>query len=235
MIYKSWEGADGEVKFHECAHERVRVLAVQASIEAPLSFPRRRVRDENISSCGLAWIIASRGAAVVSTSAMFLSATCRLSTMAWSGLRTLGSRLGPRDSHSACVLGHRMFVFGGNDGLRKVGELRWLDLRTGEWARPECRGSPPPACESHTTTVVGPFGNDGWSCSGPVGRGRPNYFNDLHILDLTSMEWSSPKVGGAGPWPLTATARWPLEGTWEIGGCWWSLAECTRGSCFREY
>ncbi|KAH0994357.1 hypothetical protein GBA52_018221 [Prunus armeniaca] len=63
----------------------------------------------------------------------------------WSGtlFASTGQGPGPRDSHSAVVLGHRMIVFGGTNGSKKVNDLHILNLVTKEWTRPECTGTPP--------------------------------------------------------------------------------------------
>ncbi|GFP87936.1 tip elongation aberrant protein 1 [Phtheirospermum japonicum] len=123
---------------------------------------------------------------------------CELSTMTWNILKTSGPGPGPRDSHSAVLVGHRMLVFGGTNGSKKVNDLHVLDLRSMEWARPECRGSLPPARESHSCNVIG---NEKLVVFGGSGEGEANYLNDLHILDLRNMEWSSPIVRGNVPAP----------------------------------
>lgn len=123
---------------------------------------------------------------------------CNLTTMAWNVLKTSGPGPGPRDSHSAVLVGHKMLVFGGTNGSKKVNDLHILDLLSREWARPDCRGSPPSARESHTANVVG---DEKLIVFGGSGEGEANYLNDLHVLDLKSMEWSSPEVRGSVPAP----------------------------------
>ncbi|KAL0387338.1 UNVERIFIED_CONTAM: Kelch domain-containing protein 3 [Sesamum radiatum] len=123
---------------------------------------------------------------------------CNLATMTWSILKTSGPGPGPRDSHSAVLVGHRMIVFGGTNGSKKVNDLHVLDLVSQEWMRPECSGNPPSARESHTANVVG---DEKLVVFGGSGEGDANYLNDLHILDLENMEWSSPEVSGNVPAP----------------------------------
>ncbi|KAF8401314.1 hypothetical protein HHK36_012247 [Tetracentron sinense] len=124
--------------------------------------------------------------------------TLDLDTMAWNTLMTMGQRPGTRDSHSAVIVGHRMIVLGGTNGSRKVNDLHILDLRTKEWSLPNCDGSPPSPRESHTATVVG---DDKLVIFGGSGEGEANYLNDLHILDLKTMRWTSPEVKGDLPVP----------------------------------
>lgn len=121
-----------------------------------------------------------------------------LDTMSWNILASTGQGPGPRDSHSAVLVGRQMFVFGGTNGSKKVNDLHVLDLVTKEWIRPECKGTPPCPRESHTATLIG---DDRIMIFGGSGEGEANYLNDLHILDLKTMRWSSPEVKGDIPVP----------------------------------
>ncbi|GMN44040.1 hypothetical protein TIFTF001_013235 [Ficus carica] len=121
-----------------------------------------------------------------------------LDTMVWNALVSTGQGPGPRDSHSAVVVGQRMIVFGGTNGSKKVNDLHILDLLTKEWIQPECSGTPPSPRESHTTTLVS---DEKLVIFGGSGEGEGNYLNDLHVLDLKSMTWTSPEVNGDIPVP----------------------------------
>ncbi|OMP09375.1 Kelch-type beta propeller [Corchorus olitorius] len=121
-----------------------------------------------------------------------------LNTMVWSTLETTGQGPGPRDSHSAILVGTKMMVFGGTNGSKKVNDLHVLDLASKEWIRPECTGVAPSPRESHTATLVG---EDKVVIFGGSGEGVANYLNDLHVLDLRTMRWTSPQVRGHIPVP----------------------------------
>ncbi|KAI5587115.1 hypothetical protein BDE02_05G010100 [Populus trichocarpa] len=121
-----------------------------------------------------------------------------LDTMVWNTLATTGQGPGPRDSHSAVLVGRQMIVFGGTNGSKKVNDLHILDLGTKEWISPECKGTPPSPRESHTATLIG---DDRIMVFGGSGEGEANYLNDLHVLDLKSMRWTSPEVKGSIPAP----------------------------------
>lgn len=108
-------------------------------------------------------------------------------------MATTGQRPGTRDSHGAALVGHRMLVFGGTNGGKKVNDLHALDLHTGEWTRPQCKGQPPSPRESHTVTVVG---GDRLVIFGGSGEGEGNYLSDVHVLDVPTMTWSTPEVKG---------------------------------------
>lgn len=124
--------------------------------------------------------------------------TLDLDTMTWNTFLTTGQRPGARDSHGSVVLGDRMIVFGGTNGSEKVNDLHVLDLRTKEWSRPKCDGIPPAPRESHTATVVD---DNKLVIFGGSGEGEANYLNDLHVLDLSTMSWTSPEVKGELPAP----------------------------------
>lgn len=121
-----------------------------------------------------------------------------LEKMNWSKLATTGEKPGPRDSHSAVLVGHKMIVFGGTNGLKKVNDTHILDLVTKEWICPKCEGTPPSPRESHTATLVG---DERLVIFGGSGEGEANYLNDLHVLDLRTMRWTSPTVKGDFPVP----------------------------------
>ncbi|GAV80141.1 Kelch_3 domain-containing protein/Kelch_4 domain-containing protein [Cephalotus follicularis] len=122
-----------------------------------------------------------------------------LDRMVWNTIATTGQGPGPRDSHSAVLVGHhRMIVFGGTNGSKKVNDLHILDLGTKQWAREECKGTPPTPRESHTATLVG---DDKMVIFGGSGEGEANCLNDLHVLDLKTMRWTSPEVKGDIPVP----------------------------------
>ncbi|KAF3454140.1 hypothetical protein FNV43_RR04587 [Rhamnella rubrinervis] len=121
-----------------------------------------------------------------------------LDTMVWNAIISTGQGPGPRDSHSAVVVGHRMIVFGGTNGLKKVNDLHVLDLSTKEWTKPDCKGTPPSPRESHTATLIS---DEKLVVFGGSGEGEANYLNDLHILDIKTMRWSSPEVKGDIPVP----------------------------------
>ena len=52
----------------------------------------------------------------------------------------------PRGSHTAALLGSRIYVFGGEDPLRKpLNDLWFLDLESVTWSQPQPEGTPPPS------------------------------------------------------------------------------------------
>ncbi|XP_039032195.1 rab9 effector protein with kelch motifs-like isoform X3 [Hibiscus syriacus] len=121
-----------------------------------------------------------------------------LNMMVWRTLETTGQGPGPRDSHSVVLVGTKMMVFGGTNGSKKVNDLHILDLTSKEWIQAECNGVAPSPRESHTATLIG---EDKVVIFGGSGEGGANYLNDLHVLDLRTMTWTSPQVRGHIPVP----------------------------------
>ncbi|XP_077239930.1 uncharacterized protein LOC143880838 isoform X2 [Tasmannia lanceolata] len=138
-----------------------------------------------------------------------------LDTMVWSSLVTTGEQPGTRDSHSAVIVGHKMIVLGGTNGSKKVNVLHILDLRTKEWSRPNCEGNPPSPRESHSATVIS---DDKLVIFGGSGEGEANYLNDIHILDLTTMKWTSPDVKGDLPAPSDSHTAVAIENKLVVYG-----------------
>ncbi|KAK8633541.1 hypothetical protein V6N13_014386 [Hibiscus sabdariffa] len=121
-----------------------------------------------------------------------------LNTMVCRTLETTGQGPGPRDSHSVVLVRGKMMVFGGTNGSKKVNDLHILDLTSKEWIKAECYGAMPSPRESHTATLIG---EDKVVIFGGSGEGGANYLNDLHVLDLKTMRWTSPQVRGHIPVP----------------------------------
>lgn len=131
-----------------------------------------------------------------------------LETMAWNKLVTTGQDPGPRDSHTAVLVEQKMIIFGGTNGTNKVNDVHVLDLKTREWSRPHCKGIAPSPRESHTATLCG---NKKLVIFGGSGEGGANYLNDLHVLDLKTMSWTSPQVNGDIPVPRDSHSAVAIE------------------------
>lgn len=112
-----------------------------------------------------------------------------------SGGRGKSQRNAPkaRCGHAAVGFGHEMYVFGGMGADVHYNDVGVFDMRTQEWVAGLTVGGDPPAPRnSHTMTLVG---NKAYVFGGCCGAER--YFNDMRVLDLSSLTWSSP-VRAAG-------------------------------------
>ncbi len=81
------------------------------------------------------------------------------------------------------MVGSRLYVHGGHDGLKWLQDLHCLDSERMEWSAPVTAGTAPSARACHTTSLLGRkvylFGGyDGAKC-----------FNDLDVLDIDTMTW----------------------------------------------
>lgn len=134
----------------------------------------------------------------------------------------------PRLGHSFTMIGTQVFLFGGlaNDSddpkdniPRYLNDLYILDTRPGQpvmqWEKPIFFGTPPSPRESHTAVAYIPKGSNNNSSSNNDCSSNSNGTNgakliiyggmagcrldDLHILDISTMTWSSPKISGDPP------------------------------------
>nr|VDC85212.1 unnamed protein product [Brassica oleracea] len=119
-----------------------------------------------------------------------------------------------RGGHSITLVGSRVFVFGGEDKKRRLlNDLHVLDLETMTWdvvetsqTRPVPRFDHTAATHSNRYLLI--FGG----CSHSI------FFNDLHILDLQTMEWSQPHVQGDDVTPRAGHAGITIDENWYIVG-----------------
>ncbi|XP_063958403.1 kelch domain-containing protein 3-like [Lytechinus pictus] len=108
------------------------------------------------------------------------------------------------DGHSACIIGHRMYVFGGFiDLLQSYSNLTYaLDFRDMKWTLLQPRRYVPHWRDFHTATPVNDqifvFGGRS-DRSGPWYTGQEFYCNELKVFDIKNCDWTSPKATGTPP------------------------------------
>ncbi|KAI5416546.1 acyl-CoA-binding domain-containing protein 5 isoform X2 [Lathyrus oleraceus] len=119
----------------------------------------------------------------------------------WSQPEIKGSPPTPRDSHTCSVIGHKLFVFGGTDGINPLKDLHILDTSLQTWDSPIIRGQGPEAREGHSAAVVGKrlyiFGG----CGKSADNNNEVYYNDLYILNTETLVWMRPTTSGTPPSP----------------------------------
>ncbi|CAH8306885.1 unnamed protein product [Eruca vesicaria subsp. sativa] len=127
---------------------------------------------------------------------------------------TSGNAPVSRGGHSITLVGSRVFVFGGEDKKRRLlNDLHVLDLETMTWDVVETSQTRPVPRFDHTAATHSDrylliFGG----CSHSI------FFNDLHILDLQTMEWSQPQVQGDVVTPRAGHAGITIDENWYIVG-----------------
>ncbi|XP_055816720.1 acyl-CoA-binding domain-containing protein 4 [Solanum dulcamara] len=137
-----------------------------------------------------------------------------LQTHTWSNLKTYGKPPLSRGGHSVTPTGTSLVIFGGQDANRSLlNDLHILDLETMTWDEMDTLGVPPSPRSDHAAAVHAErylliFG----------GGSHATCFNDLHVLDLQTMEWSTPTQQGEIPSPRAGHAGVTVGENWFITG-----------------
>ncbi|XP_067009770.1 kelch domain-containing protein 3 isoform X2 [Anabrus simplex] len=125
-------------------------------------------------------------------------------TLQWSCPPVSGMIPGARDGHSACIIDHCMYVFGGFEEEidRFSQDVHALDLRTMKWRYVITQGEPPSYRDFHSATAVGSrmyiFGGRG-DLNGPYHSQEEVYCSDIMYLDTINGRWYRPVTTGAIP------------------------------------
>ncbi|KAM1038746.1 hypothetical protein ACFX13_034114 [Malus domestica] len=137
-----------------------------------------------------------------------------LQTCSWSLLKTYGKPPASRGGQSVSLVGGNLVIFGGQDAKRSLlNDLHILDLETMTWDEIDAVGVPPSPRSDHAAAVHADrylliFG----------GGSHATCYNDLHVLDLQSMEWSRPTQQGEIPTPRAGHAGVTVGENWFIVG-----------------
>jgi len=122
--------------------------------------------------------------------------TLDTATLIWEKKEVSGTTPTPRAASSLCVIGSKLFLFGGRDTTQRVNDLHTLDITSLHWDQPKVYGSKPEPRSFHSTITLGSnlflFG----------GLNRSNvHLNDVHILTFSGEEigWLQPQVNGIIP------------------------------------
>ncbi|KAL8553818.1 hypothetical protein ACS0TY_002196 [Phlomoides rotata] len=137
-----------------------------------------------------------------------------LQTCTWSTLKTYGKPPVSRGGQSVSLVGMTLVIFGGQDAKRSLlNDLHILDLETLTWDEMDTVGVSPSPRSDHAAAVHADrylliFG----------GGSHATCFNDLHVLDLQTMEWSRPTQQGEIPSPRAGHAGVTVGENWFIVG-----------------
>ncbi|KAJ1387421.1 Kelch-type beta propeller [Sesbania bispinosa] len=137
-----------------------------------------------------------------------------LKTATWSTLKIYGKPPASRGGQSATLVGTSLVIFGGQDANRTLlNDLHILDLETMTWDEIDAVGVPPSPRSDHAAAVHAErylliFG----------GGSHATCYNDLHVLDLQTMEWSRPAQLGEIPTPRAGHAGVTVGENWFIVG-----------------
>ncbi|XP_042015300.1 acyl-CoA-binding domain-containing protein 6-like [Salvia splendens] len=129
-------------------------------------------------------------------------------------VETFGNIPVARSGQSVTQFGSKIIMFGGEDRHRRLlNDVHVLDLETKTWSAVETTQIPPSprfdhAAALHADRYLFIFGG----CSHSV------FYNDLHVLDLETMEWSKPQLQGDVVAPRAGHAGVAVDGNWYIVG-----------------
>jgi len=104
--------------------------------------------------------------------------------------------------HTTVCIGHKLYTFGGFDGMGQYFALAVFDLRTLQWSYPQTTGNTPLLRTNHAAAAVG---NKMFIYGG--NRTESDEYmilEDLHVLDTETLTWSQPKCTGEAPGPRVA-------------------------------
>lgn len=115
-------------------------------------------------------------------------------TLVWRKVRCHGDLPPPRYGHSLCMLGSRIFIFGGRTEKSKyLNDIYMLDLDTYIWAKVSTSTSSPLPRMGHTCVMVGTrmamFG----------GYNGNKTFDDFWVFNTENASWMNPVVEGKPP------------------------------------
>eukprot|EP01063_Lacrimia_lanifica_P009500 TRINITY_DN1649_c3_g1_i1.p1 TRINITY_DN1649_c3_g1~~TRINITY_DN1649_c3_g1_i1.p1 ORF type:complete len:511 (+),score=163.54 TRINITY_DN1649_c3_g1_i1:182-1714(+) len=115
--------------------------------------------------------------------------------MRWMMPNTRGTKPVARYFHGMCVVGDAVVVVGGKDDHTRFSDVHVFnkDPRKALWTQPTIRGVMPKPRSAHSLNVVGlnifMFG----------GHRDREKFNDVFVLDTSTMSWVAPRVQGTIP------------------------------------
>uniref|UniRef100_A0AAZ1XW62 Host cell factor 1 n=1 Tax=Oreochromis aureus TaxID=47969 RepID=A0AAZ1XW62_OREAU len=152
----------------------------------------------------------------------------------WKRLKAKAPKNGPppcpRLGHSFSLIGSRCYLFGGlandsedpkNNIPRYLNDLYCLELRPGSsvvgWEIPATSGPPPPPRESHTAVVTTNHGASRLIIYGGMSGCR---LGDLWVLDIDSLVWSKPGLGGTAPLPRSLHSATTINNKMYVFGGW---------------
>lgn len=123
-------------------------------------------------------------------------------TCTWSRPKVFGDIPGERDGHSACVIDHYMYVFGGYEEIieRFGQDVYRLDLTNLTWKLLSCIGEPPVHRDFHSATAIGSlmfiFGGRSDLTGGQwqLNMGPDYYSNKVCYFDTTTFTWHNPSI-----------------------------------------
>jgi len=112
-----------------------------------------------------------------------------------------GDRIPNFSRHTSCLVGSKIYVFGGFDGHGTNFDLAIFDPYARHWtnvAADKQKGTPPASRTNHAAAVVGKNMYI-WGGNNKSDTGKYQVLNDLSVLNTITMTWTTPKTTGDIP------------------------------------
>ncbi|XP_074644849.1 kelch domain-containing protein 3-like [Tubulanus polymorphus] len=122
----------------------------------------------------------------------------------WSKVSVSGTIPGARDGHSACILNHKMYIFGGYEEWldRFSNEVHSFDFATKTWMNLHSAGSPAQWRDFQSGSAIGDtmyiFGGRS-DRAGPWHTNNEVYCNKIQAFRSLSQNWFEPETTGQAP------------------------------------
>lgn len=115
------------------------------------------------------------------------------SNNSWQSLAISGDSPSPRHGHTICVIGGKLYCFGGMAGTKFYNDVHVIDLEKGMWSTPKIkkRNSMPEARTAHAAVA---HGADMYVFGGLNKDGMA--MDDLWKLDTGAMQWTQLQYEG---------------------------------------
>lgn len=140
-------------------------------------------------------------------------------TRTWSRIAVAGDVPGARDGHSSCVVGDKMYIFGGYEEEidRFSNDIHYLDFTTWRWSGMiNVKGKPAMWRDFHTASTIGHhiyiFGGRS-DVGGNQFTNREIYENIVYTFNTLTNTWESIPTRGRKPIGRRS------HSTFELGGC----------------
>ncbi|XP_061162485.1 ankyrin repeat and SOCS box protein 3-like [Saccostrea echinata] len=159
-------------------------------------------------------------------------------TLKWSKPVVKGNIPNARDGHSACVIGNKMYIFGGYEEEidRFSNEIHCLHMNTFSW-EPICvKGVPARWRDFHTATGLGNlmyvFGGRS-DYGGEIFTNHEIYCNKIQIFDTSTSTWMEPVTSGIQPIGRRSHSAFVYKGNLYIFGGYNGLHDLHFRDIFR--
>ncbi|CAK1546692.1 unnamed protein product [Leptosia nina] len=125
-------------------------------------------------------------------------------TLEWSNPTVTGVMPNGKDGHSACIIGNKMYIFGGFDYLtdQYTNNMHYLNLDTMDWSYVHAKGTPPLGRDFHTALA---YGDRMYIFGGRADFSRPHiieneiYCDNVYYFNTTTETWVMLNTSGISP------------------------------------